>query len=95
MFRRKDTPEVTALKEEINRLMLDMNGLSKGGKEYSHRVKQLERLHALLDNKKPARINPDTLLIVGGNALVALIIVAYEQKNVVSTKAGSFMMKFR
>ena len=95
MFTRKDSPEVKALRSEIAALMLDMDGLSKGGKEYSQRVKQLERLHTLLDNKKSCRVSPDTLAIIAGNALVALIIVAYEQKNVISTKAGSFMMKFR
>lgn len=95
MFTKKDSAEVIALKAEIAELMIDMQGLSKSGKEYSHRVKQLEKLHALLDNNKPSRVSPDTLLVVGSNVLIALLVVAYEQKNVVSTKAQNFMLKIR
>jgi hypothetical protein len=40
------------------------------------------------------RIDPDTVLTVAGNLLVALIVIKYEQRSVISSKVLSFMRKF-
>lgn len=39
------------------------------------------------------RISPDTALTVAGNLAVALIVIKFEQQNVISTKLMNFMKK--
>lgn len=39
------------------------------------------------------RVDPSTVLTVAGNFVVALIVVKYEQRNVISSKVMSFMKK--
>lgn len=41
-----------------------------------------------------ARVNPDTVLTVAGNLLIALIVIKYEERSVISTRALNFMRKF-
>lgn len=41
-----------------------------------------------------ARVSPDAVATVAGNLLIALIVIKYEQKSVVSTKVLSFLRKF-
>lgn len=40
------------------------------------------------------RVDPSTVLTVAGNLAIALIVIKYEQRSVISTKALSFMKKF-
>ena len=40
------------------------------------------------------RIEPNTLAMVAGNLAIALIVIKYEERAVISTKALSFMKKF-
>jgi hypothetical protein len=39
------------------------------------------------------RVSPDTLVIVAGNILIVVGIVLFEQKNVITTKALSFISR--
>lgn len=39
------------------------------------------------------RVDPNTVVTVAGNALVALVVVKYEQKHVIASKVMSFMKK--
>lgn len=39
------------------------------------------------------RVDPNTVLTVAGNLLVAVVVVKYEQRNVIATKVTSFMRK--
>lgn len=94
-IRRNDSEEAVALKEAINKLMLEMRSFSGEDKEYAQMVKQLQKLFGLLDQNKVKGPSADTLAIIGGNALIALLVVAYESKNVVTSKVHSFIMKTR
>ena len=40
------------------------------------------------------RVDPSTLATVAGNLAIALIVIKYEERAVISTKALSFMKKF-
>lgn len=40
------------------------------------------------------RVDPNTAFTVAGNLLVALIVIKYEERSVISTKALTFMKKF-
>lgn len=40
------------------------------------------------------RVDPSTLVTVAGNLTIALVVIKYEERAVISTKALSFMKKF-
>ena len=61
--------------------------------EYSKLLVYLERLNETKAKNRPSRVSGDTIAIVLGNLLGILIIVMYEQKHVLSTKAFGFGMK--
>jgi hypothetical protein len=63
--------------------------------DYATMLNRLERLYKLKEKNAPRQISPDTLLIVAGNILGILVIVAYEHSHVVTSKALSFAGKLR
>lgn len=94
-FTRKDSPEVANLKKAINTLMLEMENFSGDDEEYNKMANQLQKLFGLLAQNEPKGPSADTLLIVSGNLLTALLVVSYESKNVVTTKVLGFLQKIR
>jgi hypothetical protein len=63
--------------------------------EFKQTLKHLERLYALKGSKDRKGINPDTVLLVLGNLLGIVIIVAYEQRHVWTSKAFGNVIKPR
>lgn len=61
--------------------------------EYRKLVETLEKLTALKQKKRWFKVDPNTLLLVLGNLLGILIIVAVEQNSVWRSKASDFIMK--
>ena len=59
--------------------------------EFKAQLDNLERLTTL--RSKKAKVSPDTLAIVVGNLLCVLVVVAYEQKHVFTSKALGNMLK--
>lgn len=59
--------------------------------EYESNLKYLERLCALREPKKA--IDPNTMLLVGGNILGVLIIVTYEHAHVITSKSFGLLFK--
>jgi len=73
-------------------LILEEKDLNK----ISELKKEAEILEKLLDeNQKDFRVSPDTILIVAGNLLGILLILKYEELNIITTKAMSFVIKGR
>lgn len=60
-------------------------------KETLARYKDLQALRAA--NQQPTGLDPNTLVLAAANLLGILVIVAYEQKNLVTTKALGFLKK--
>lgn len=60
--------------------------------EYPKLVEQLEKLTAMKQKKK-WRVDPNTVLLVLGNLMGIVIIVAYEQNHVWRSKASDFIHK--
>jgi hypothetical protein len=90
-FKRDEGPEpFDALIAKLEQEMLSED-LSQ--EDYERKLKQLERLTKLRGNNATKRVSPDTLLIVGGNLLGILLIVAYEQKHVLTSKGLSHIIK--
>lgn len=63
---------------------------SKEFKEASARYQQLKALQA---ESKPKRLSADAMLTAATSILGIVIIVGYEQKNVITTKALNFVKK--
>ena len=79
------------LNREIERLESQLCFIEPGTDEYTTTLKQIEELKRL---KRPP-FNPETLIPVIGNILVAVLIVKHEEINVITSKAGSFLLKPR
>ena len=70
-----------------------MNMYGPDTEEYPRLMDNLERLVRLKEIKP--RVSPDTMAIVVGNLFGILIIVAYEQKHVMVSKALGFLGRDR
>lgn len=79
--------------EPMTRVLSEMQTEELGTDEYSKMLKHLDELNKMRLEEKKHRVSPDTWVVVGGNLLGILTIVAYEQKHVVVTKALSFVLK--
>ena len=78
----------------INDVLARMLRTDPSDEEYRQLVVYLDRLMAMKTNEKSAfRVSPDTLAIVGGNLIIALIVIAYEKEHVVTTKLFGFLTK--
>jgi len=82
------------LDEAIERVLNDMEQSSPETQKYSELLSNLERLIILREeDKKRSRISPDTMAIVAGNLLGIFIIVAYEQRHVMTSKGWNSLLK--
>lgn len=87
--------ESSELDETITQLIRQMDGFTGDQEEYATMVDQLDKLYKLRQNDKPDRVSKDTLAIVAGNLVGILVIVGYEQRHVITTKALSFILRTR
>lgn len=94
MFRSKSRDK-TGLETAIDELLNEMKGVTADSEEYTTMAANLDTLYKLKDVDKPERLKPDTLAIIGGNILVAVVIVGFEKSNIMTSKALSFMLKTR
>lgn len=92
MFNTKPV-EKTTLEEAIEELLLAMRATEEDSTEYAQMADQLVKLHALKINEIKPRVSPDTLATIAANLGGIFIIVAYEQKHLVTTKALTFLRK--
>lgn len=93
MFESLKSEEAKTLSDAINRASCTLETCDVGSEEYSNALSHLERLHSIKTENRKYRVTPDAMLIVAGNLLGILVIVAYEQKHVLGTKALSFVTK--
>lgn len=87
--------EPSGLDKAIDQILAEMQGFTCDDDTYDKMTDQLVKLHALKTNEKCERISKDTLAIIAGNLAVAVIVVAYEQRSIVTTRVGQFLMKAR
>ena len=92
---RKPPEKDESLEKAIEQIYMEMASYDAESKEYAKCVKQLSTLYSLRPKKEALRVSPDTLVIVAGNLIGIGIIVAYESRNVVTSKALNFVMKLR
>lgn len=83
---RKNVPSI--YDEPINKVLDDLKTSPMDTEEYSAAIRHLESLSKIKAENSPKRVSADTMWIVAGNLLGILVIVAYEQKHVMTTKAN-------
>jgi len=83
------------LDEAIENVLAEMAGHDADSDEYAQMTDQLTKLYAIKASTKPDRISKDTIAIVVGNLIGILMIVGYEQGHILTSKAGSFLVKIR
>lgn len=88
---RKDEPSI--YDEAIDKVLERMVAFDPIDAEYADMMEQLERLSKLKAERHKSRLDPNQMLLVAGNLLGILVIVAYEQKHVMASKAQSFILK--
>jgi len=93
MFGRPPKVENVKIDAAMNRVLDDMDLADPNSEEYSELMSQLERLSKLRTHERPGRISPDTVVIVAGNILGILIIVAYEHSHAMTSKAFGLIPK--
>lgn len=96
MFTRKanDQKKPDTLDEAIENLLVQMSQYDGFCEEYVIMVDQLTKLYAIKESKND-RVKLDTLITVGGNLAGILLIVNYEQANVLTSKAIGLLSRSR
>lgn len=72
--------------DQIDAVLKEMNAKGVLHEDYPRLMGYLERLGKLKQAQKRQPISRDTILMVAGNLLGILLIVAYEQKHVMTSK---------
>lgn len=83
----------SGLEEAIELLLQELKGFRADEPEYAKIVEQLTKLYALKAIDKPDRVSKDTLATIFGNVGIAVIIVMYEQKGIITSKVSHFLMR--
>lgn len=76
-----------SLQRQIDAVLNEMQLKGVFHEDYPKLMTHLERLYEIKEKSQRPRLSWDTLVIVGGNLIGVLLIVAYEQKHVMSSKA--------
>lgn len=86
MFRKKE------IDRRIDELTAQLEVVDPSSKEYAAISKNIMVLTKAKQNGK-AKVNPDTIVTVGGSIFLAAMIMVFEETHVISTKAFPFVSK--
>lgn len=84
---------VDDIDKQIQMVLVEMDDVGVESNRYPELITHLERLHDLKAKKRRDPVSRNTWAIIGGNLLGILIIVAYEQKHVITTKAQNMIIR--
>lgn len=93
MYDPSEEDEVIEIADIEQRLLDDMDEYGPEAPEFNTCLGYWERIERVKAETRRPRISPDTVAIVLGNLLVPVIIIAYEQKHVMVSKAKDYIMK--
>lgn len=92
MLGKKPSEREQTLDDLIDEATTMLRMIGPTHEEYDDIIARIERLNKLKLEDKPESVSRDTLAMIGANLLGILIIVAYEQKHVFTSKAfGSIL----
>lgn len=83
-FGSRTDPKLQALIDDV---VYRMNEVTVASDDYPKLLTQLERLNKLKAETSRPPISRDTLVMVGGNVLIAFGMIAYEHAHVITSKA--------
>ena len=92
-FGRRD--KRTKLEKEIEHLFDALEWCDPTSEDYAIIADNLDRLYKAKGNEQNRFVSPDTYAIIAGNLVGILLILGYEQINVITTKALGFVIKGR
>lgn len=86
-------PEQTALQKAHAAALVQLSNVDEGTKEYKEILKNVTRLSELVAQEKGCedKVSKDVIVKVAGSAILTLIIVGYESRNVITTKAPTLI----
>jgi hypothetical protein len=93
MFSREKEP--TPLESEIGRLLDLLSVKQSDSEEYGKVLDRLSKLHKMKVEETPESVSRDTLVIAATNLLGILLIIRYENVNVISSKAMGMVQRLR
>lgn len=76
----------TPIDKQISYVLAEMTTEGVTSEEFPTLLTYLERLHALRQKERRDPISRDTIALIAGNLMGILLIVAYEQKHVITSK---------
>ena len=77
----------------IDSVLDEMNTKGPNSEDYPKLLTNLKGLYEIRAQERRKSISPDTYAIVGGNLIGILMIIAYEQKHVMTSKALSHIIR--
>lgn len=93
MLKKKQT-RTDPLREEIDRVLSELAGLSPETVEYGTTIERLESLHKLwISERKPKLFSGDALLGAGTNLFGIGMVLGFEKFNVITSKAFGMLVK--
>lgn len=92
LFRQRNDAHLDSLIDDV---VEDMKLYRPDSEEYPKLVNHLRELNEMKAAKQPRRVSPD--IVIGGlfNLLGILVIVMYEERNVITSKAPTMTQKFK
>ena len=99
MFNRTPKEDTHPLDETIANLISGLSGLDEGAEAHTQAVQSLKILMELRAadqaEKRKLPVNPDVLVAAGAHILGMVMILGFEQKHVLTSKAMQFVPKIR
>jgi hypothetical protein len=93
MFNRQPDKNDQLLTEVIDRVLEQLKTEEPETDQYARMNDQLVKLYAIKNENRSRRVSPDTLAGIIANLFGIGIIVGYEQKHIITSKALSFIRK--
>lgn len=84
---------ITPIDPLIEDILSRMQQLGVTSEEYPKLMTLLERLYKLKKTQNREPLSRDTIAMVGGNLMGILLIVAYEQKHVMTSKGFNHLIR--
>lgn len=85
--------ETAPIDEQINSVLREMSKKGVLSEEYQSLMTHLERLYEIKKQERTDPVSRDTIALIAGNLMGILIIVAYEQKHVLTSKGFSQILR--
>jgi hypothetical protein len=85
--------KIDPLNDQIDAVLVEMQSVGVDSEEYPKLMTLLERLYELKTKDRREPVSRDTVAVIAGNLMGILLIVAYEQKHVMTSKGFSQIIR--